>query len=432
MPLFTAALLALLACDGKNVEPMDGGDDTAGDDTALSTEDNDGDGYSPADGDCNDEDETIHPTAIEEACDGVDQNCDGVELDDIDGDGYLCEGAGGDDCDDFDPAVNPGAEDYCGDGVDVNCDLDAECDCDGDSHVSADYGGDDCDDSDYRNYPGAVETCYDGMDNDCDASTLDCDCDLDGVEDASCGGGDCDDDDPTVYEGATEAYADNLDNDCDDEVDEGAYCNLYAPLTNVTTGANKEYDVFYDGSYLTEVVTPTSYDPTTGAAVLTRDWTGKLAYTFTEYWDCDGEVSLTGWDLGLSGIPFLSLSFGSPRTDLLIEDEMVAEVSWDYRYIAQDLALGLGDFWEATGTIEVIGEDTWTTAAGTFDVLHVTNTYTLVMTNDLFSLYGLSSRSGVVQMYYAERLGLVYSEDVTDEGAVIETRELTSYTEFYP
>lgn len=125
MPLFTAALLALLACDGKNVEPMDGGDDTAGDDTALSTEDNDGDGYSPADGDCNDEDETIHPTAIEEACDGVDQNCDGVDglfisdEEDRDGDGFTTLDG---DCNDDDPAVNPVVPEICDDLRDNNCD----------------------------------------------------------------------------------------------------------------------------------------------------------------------------------------------------------------------------------------------------------------------------------------------------------------------
>ena len=37
--------------------------------------DSDGDGWTPVDGDCNDEDDQIHPEATETAGDGVDSNC---------------------------------------------------------------------------------------------------------------------------------------------------------------------------------------------------------------------------------------------------------------------------------------------------------------------------------------------------------------------
>ena len=64
-----------------------------------SVEDADGDGYSPADGDCNDNDASRYPGA-EEICDGKDNNCDEVVPEDeidADVDGYrLCA----DDCDD--------------------------------------------------------------------------------------------------------------------------------------------------------------------------------------------------------------------------------------------------------------------------------------------------------------------------------------------
>ncbi len=474
MHLMTAALIALLACSDKEPAPAE---DTApggggGGDTALSDEDGDGDGYSPADGDCDDGDPTINPGQPEEQCDGIDQNCDGVDLDDVDGDGYRCEGAGGDDCDDYDPAVNPGAEDICGDGVDVNCDGDTECDCDGDSYegalcggddcddgdpaiypwapddcydgidadcngvddydcdgdgyASADYGGDDCDDANYLNYPGAEEICYDGMDNDCSADTPDCDCDGDGAEAETCGGDDCDDSLDTVYAGATEAYADNLDNDCDSEVDEGAYCHPYAPLTNITTGANKVYDVVYDGNILTETVSPSSYDPKTGEAVLERQWSGALSYDFTEYWNCaEDEVALEGWDASVYGIPLFTITFGSPRVDLVASEDLLDGASWSYSYLADDPAFGT--MWQVEGELAAEGLETISVGAGTFEALVLTNTYTL--TN---SLGGSFDRSGVVRMYYVEHLGLVYSEDVTDEGAVFETRELSSYTEFYP
>ena len=39
----------------------------------------DGDGYSEEEGDCDDEDESIHPGAEETPGDGVDSNCDGED-----------------------------------------------------------------------------------------------------------------------------------------------------------------------------------------------------------------------------------------------------------------------------------------------------------------------------------------------------------------
>ncbi len=49
-------------------------------------------------------------------------------LEDVDGDGYRDERAGGLDCDDSRPGVNPDADDDCGDGVDADCDgIDPAC-----------------------------------------------------------------------------------------------------------------------------------------------------------------------------------------------------------------------------------------------------------------------------------------------------------------
>jgi len=44
-----------------------------------STEDADGDGYSPSSGDCDDTVASVHPTADETLGDGVDSNCDGED-----------------------------------------------------------------------------------------------------------------------------------------------------------------------------------------------------------------------------------------------------------------------------------------------------------------------------------------------------------------
>jgi hypothetical protein len=43
----------------------------------LSLEDQDGDGFTPADGDCDDANELTHPTAVD-ICDGIDNNCDEI------------------------------------------------------------------------------------------------------------------------------------------------------------------------------------------------------------------------------------------------------------------------------------------------------------------------------------------------------------------
>ena len=100
-------------------DAADDDDDAADDDDDTTAVDADGDGYT-TDIDCDDNDASIHPGAAEIPYDGIDQNCNGLDLTDVDGDGYD-GGAGGDDCDDNDAAVNPGATEVVN-GVDDDCD----------------------------------------------------------------------------------------------------------------------------------------------------------------------------------------------------------------------------------------------------------------------------------------------------------------------
>ena len=193
--------------------------------------------------DCDDTSAAIAP-GTPEACDGVDQDCDG-ETDedfDLDGDGAFdgdepeCvdEYEGDVDCDDDDAAIAPGAPEIC-DQADQDCDgsVDEGFDQDGDGSFDGDDPGCvlaypalalDCDDSDATIAPGAVETC-DDTDSDCDGDFVDAEADLDadGVPDCvdpdADGDGedaltDCDDLDPARFSEAAEA-CDGVDTDCD-------------------------------------------------------------------------------------------------------------------------------------------------------------------------------------------------------------------------
>ncbi len=163
--------------------------------SSPSVDDEDGDGFSAADGDCDDLDDGVFPGAPER-CNGVDDDCDGSIPDDEadeDGDGYhLCHG----DCDDTRDDVHPDAPERC-DHVDNDCDgvITDTLDLDGDGASICDG---DCDDTRAAVHPGRDERCDDGLDNDCDGLIDSVDADGDGHD--ACGPApDCDDHDDGVY-----------------------------------------------------------------------------------------------------------------------------------------------------------------------------------------------------------------------------------------
>ncbi len=177
-------------------------------------------GFVSTNTDCSDRDATIYPGAAEIPYDNIDQDCDGADLQDVDGDGYA--GGGGSDCWDSNATVYPGVPEV-EDGVDQDCDGAVDegttaFDDDGDGYTEQ---GGDCDDNEALTHPEGTEV-VDGADQDCngivDDNTIAYDDDGDGSTELQ---GDCSDGDPSVYPGASDDDLDGVDNNCDGLVDGG-------------------------------------------------------------------------------------------------------------------------------------------------------------------------------------------------------------------
>ncbi len=224
--------------------------------------------------DCAPSNPDVHPSADDVPYDGIDQDCSGSDLTDVDGDGEAAIVAGGVDCNDADIAIHTGAEEIC-DGLDNDCNsivddgllvtsyLDADSDGFGDLLAGAQLtcgatpagrvtNAADCDDGNPNVNPSVAEAC-DGVDNDCNGEVdgpsstdavsrwADADGDLYGDPNrtvTACLGDfpldvpwvdnslDCDDAHITAHEGGEEV-CDGLDNDCNGLIDDGDDRRIY-------------------------------------------------------------------------------------------------------------------------------------------------------------------------------------------------------------
>jgi hypothetical protein len=210
---FPLALFILAACDPTSPDKAEVNDSLP----VVSEEpDADNDGYSEADGDCDDFDPSRHP-GLEDHCDDIDQDCDGVTDEDAplliwynddDQDGFgdasrsvtACNQPDGvvadnTDCNDKNPNVYPGATEVCN-AIDDDCDGTA----DGPGALGATLWFEDADQDGFGDPLVFVEACAPGVPG--------------YVEDDT----DCDEEDPEINPDASE-LCDNVDNNCDDLVD---------------------------------------------------------------------------------------------------------------------------------------------------------------------------------------------------------------------
>jgi len=103
-----------------------------------------GSGFADNPSDCDDTDAAINPESTETPYDGIDDDCDGADLVDVDRDGFAATSVGGTDCDDTDYLIFPYQWEDSSDGVDNDCDGAIDT-ADTDSPTSLSLGDDDYD-----------------------------------------------------------------------------------------------------------------------------------------------------------------------------------------------------------------------------------------------------------------------------------------------
>ena len=267
------------------------------------------DGFVADDTDCDDEDDSVNPDAVE-VCDDLDNDCDGrvddadddIDLStvrtffgDADGDGYgvpdvvvegcsLPEGYSTEpsDCDDTDPRVSPGATEVC-DAADVDEDCDGLAD---DADPTADLS---------TGVAWYVDADLDGHGDASDPGTAACDDPSDASTTFRTSATDCDDTDATVSPAAAEVCdaadvdedCDGLADDADPSVDAATTSAWYVDGDGDAYGAGTALDRCDDPSSSTTVYASATGDcADTDAAI----HPGAAEVCDGEDNDCDGDV----------------------------------------------------------------------------------------------------------------------------------------------
>ncbi|MBN2360327.1 MAG: pre-peptidase C-terminal domain-containing protein [Deltaproteobacteria bacterium] len=311
------------ACGGCGFAPAERCGDGVDNDCDGVTDDDcdadaDHDNYTPDQGDCDDTDPAVKP-GVAEACNGIDDNCNGLV------DEYVKNSCG---------ECAPEPVEIC-DGLDNNCNgliddgaLNA-CGTCGPAPIEVCDGIDnDCDgltDEDVTNACGECgplpgEAC-DGIDNDCNGS-IDEGCtddnDHDNVTRAQ---GDCDDGDPFTAYGLPERCGDGVDNNCNGWIDDGCPPPAEVEPNNTALSCNS---LLWPGWVAGTITTATDSDVycftvpvdgvTLGFDVDARD-NGSPLDAVLELYDAGGDMIGTNNncedpDTGLGTVdPYLSYTF---------------------------------------------------------------------------------------------------------------------------
>ena len=374
--LLSQVSLLGFGCRSKPIEVTD--------DAGVPLQDNDFDGYT-SDVDCDDNSFAVYPGAIE-ACDGIDNNCDGQVDEDVrstfyedaDGDGFGSQVSSieacalpdgyvplGNDCNDNDPEVFVGAVEICN-SVDDDCDGEVDedlvvglyYDADGDGYGDPNrpsedctggngyvFYGTDCDDTNPNVHPFQEEVC-DGIDNNCsgsidDGTTItffeDVDGDGFGNSDSTVQAcdlpsgyvtidGDCDDSDSEQYPFAVE-ICNQEDDSCDGEVDEN-------PINPPTWYYDIDGDG-YGGPFIinNECTPPTGYisDNTDCDDTNSSIYPGALEYCNNLDNDCNGLIDDNAWDAQIWYADIDRDDFGNPSAIVIQCDQ-----PFDYISVAGD------------------------------------------------------------------------------------------------
>ena len=365
--------------------------------------------------DCDDQEQDINPGEEETPYDGIDNDCsEDTPDDDLDGDSFPLVN----DCDDLDETIHPSATEVC-DSVDNNCNDEIdEAGAEGESTFYSDLDGDgfgdpehsilacslpkegysadstDCNDDDALAFPGSTERCSTAYDDNCDSEINEenaegctnyffdrdgdgygteamaclCEPDIDGDMDAL-EGTDCMDDNPDASPEGIEFLGDSDDYDCDggddtfafQVVDTRSSLSSYGPrirasgdsfyLAWIAEEFTEGTELQYDGGLIAEY---DADDPglgemdflSSGSDNNTLAFAEKFDFVVTEdYWVvASGGINGTERNIRLD---FIDRSNGTKDT---YEETLTTTATWDDIQLTQTtsgvitaVACGLGD-----------------------------------------------------------------------------------------